>query len=139
VRNLRRHPRRRAPTAVAAAGANPATALATPASGQNSPHLVAVPGPAPEDLNRKALEQFAGKDAGKLLVRSVPNRSRIYINGAFVGYTPQLFLLAPGKYKVEMRGQRDNVVERTVGMLPNDTQEMTVNLMARYPRNVTSH
>lgn len=126
-------------TVVTTAGAKPAAVLANPTPDQKSPHLVGIPGPAPEDVNRKALEQLAGKDAGKLLVRSTPNRARIYINAAFVGYTPQLFLLAPGKYRVEMRGPRDNIVERTVGLLPNDTLEMKLNVMEKYPRHVTSH
>jgi hypothetical protein len=125
--------------AVTAGGSKPAAVMATPAPGQNSPHLTASTGPAPEDINRKALEESAGKDAGKILMRSIPSRARIYVNGAFVGYTPQLFMLAPGKYKIEMRGQRDNYAERTTGLLPNDTQEITLNLTARYPLHVGSH
>src|SRR5450432_4060968 len=126
--------------AVTAGEAKPASVIATPApSAGNSPHLTATTGPAPEDINRKALEESAGKDAGKILMRSIPSRARIYVNGAFVGYTPQLFMLAPGKYKIEMRGQRDNYAERTTGLLPNDTQEITLNLTARYPLHVGSH
>jgi PEGA domain len=127
--------------AVTAGESKPASVIATPApsAGQNSPHLTATTGPAPEDVNRKALEESAGKDAGKILMRSIPSRARIYVNGAFVGYTPQLFMLAPGKYKIEMRGQRDNYAERTTGLLPNDTQEITLNLTARYPLHVGSH
>ena len=124
---------------VTTGGSKTPVVMATPAPDQKSPHLAAPTGPAPEDLNRKALEESAGKDAGKILMRSIPSRARIYVNGAFVGYTPQLFMLAPGKYKIEMRGQRDNYAERTTGLLPNDTQEITMNLTARYPLHVGSH
>ena len=113
--------------------------LATPAPDAKSAHLAATNGPAPEDVNRKALEDNAGRDAGKLLVRSTPTHARIYINGAFVGYAPQLFVVAPGKYKVELRGQRDNYAEKTTALLPNDTQEISLNLTARYPLHVGSH
>ena len=113
--------------------------LATPAPDAKSAHLAATNGPAPEDVNRKALEDNAGRDAGKLLVRSTPSHARIYINGAFVGYAPQLFVVAPGKYKVELRGQRDNYAEKTTALLPNDTQEISLNLTARYPLHVGSH
>ena len=72
-------------------------------------------------------------------MRSTPTHARIYINGAFVGYAPQLFVVAPGKYKVELRGQRDNYAEKTTALLPNDTQEISLNLTARYPLHVGSH
>jgi hypothetical protein len=115
------------------------TVLATPTATDlaKSAHLTAHAGPPPEDVNRKALEESAGKDAGKLLVRSTPSHARIYVNGAFVGYAPQLFVVPPGKYKVELRGQRDNYAERTLGLLPNDTQEVSLDLTARYPFHVT--
>jgi PEGA domain len=113
--------------------------LATPAptDATKSVHLKTTSGPPPEDLNRKALEDGAGKDAGKLLVRSTPTHARIYINGAFVGYAPQLFVVAPGKYKIELRGQRDNYAEKTLGLLPNDTQNVSLDLTARYPFHVS--
>jgi PEGA domain-containing protein len=116
------------------------TVLAAPSTvdASKSPHLKATNGPAPEDVNRKALEENAGKDAGKILVRTTPSHARIYINGAFVGYTPQLFVVPPGKYKVELRGARDNHAERTVGLLPNGTEEVSMDLAARYPSKVVS-
>jgi hypothetical protein len=126
-------------TSVTAGQSTAPAALAAPAAATKATHLTATSGPPPEDVNRKALEERAGKDAGKILVRSVPSRARIYINGAFVGYTPQLFIVPPAKYKIELRGQRDNYAEKTLGLLPNDTQEMTLNLTARYPLHVGSH
>lgn len=116
------------------------TVLAAPSNvdAGKSAHLKATNGPAPEDVNRKALEENAGKDAGKILVRTTPSHARIYINGAFVGYTPQLFVVPPGKYKVELRGARDNHAERTVGLLPNGTEEVSMDLAVRYPSKVVS-
>jgi hypothetical protein len=125
-------------TVTTVTGGQSKTVLAAPATtdATKSAHLTSHAGPPPEDLNRKALEESAGKDAGKLLVRSTPSHARIYINGAFVGYAPQLFVVAPGKYKIELRGQRDNYAERTLGLLPNDTQEVSLDLTARYPFHV---
>lgn len=73
---------------------------------KRSQHLVIPTGPPPEVVNRKALEQNAGKDASKLLLRSTPSPAQVWVDGAFVGNTPMLLIVAPGKYEVEARGQR---------------------------------
>jgi hypothetical protein len=111
--------------------------IATPAQETGSPHLIARTGPPLEEVNRKALEENAGKDAANILMRSSPSGAQIYINGAFVGHTPLLLNVAPGKYKVEMRGQRDDFAETTVGLLAGDTQKITLTLSARYPNRVS--
>jgi hypothetical protein len=112
--------------------------LATPRSEGGSPHLIAHDGPPAEEVNRKALEDQAGSDAGKLLMRSWPSGAQIYINGAFVGHTPLLLMVAPGKYRVEMRGEHDDIAQRTLGLLANDTQEVTLKLAARYPARIST-
>lgn len=89
--------------------------------------------------NQKALEQLAGQDAAKLLLRSVPGEARIYIDAMFVGRAPQLLTLAPGKHKVEMRGQREESGERLVGLLPHETQQLTLRLEVRYPASILLH
>ncbi|HET9401115.1 MAG TPA: PEGA domain-containing protein [Candidatus Acidoferrales bacterium] len=89
------------------------------------------------ETNRKALEQGAGKDAAKLMLKSAPADAMIYIDGMFVGRAPQLVTLSPGKHKVEMRGQRGEFGERLVGLLPNETQQLTLTLTIRYPAKIS--
>jgi PEGA domain len=112
--------------------------LATPKTETGSPHLIAHDGPPADEANRKALEEQAGSDAAKLLMRSSPSGAQIYINGAFVGHTPLLLMLAPGQYKVEMRDERDDIAQRTLGLLANDTQAVTLKLTERYPARVST-
>ena len=93
-----------------------------------------TPASVPADVtNRKALEQRAGKDAAKLVLQSVPSNALIYIDGMFVGRTPLLLIVPPAKYKVEMHGQRDGFGERLIGLLPKETQQLTLTLELRYP------
>jgi PEGA domain len=109
-----------------------------PSSGGSSPHLIAHDGPPAEEVNRKELEEHAGRDAGKLLLRSTPPGAQIFINGSVVGHTPLLIMVAPGKYTVEMRGGRDDVAQRIVGLMANETQEITLKLASPYRANITT-
>ncbi|MGA7919501.1 MAG: PEGA domain-containing protein [Candidatus Acidiferrales bacterium] len=138
-----------ATTSTAAAGVSAATdekkpgpvTLATPiapSAAGSSPHLIARSGPPAEEVNRKELEEHAGRDAGKLLLRSTPSGAQIFINGSIVGHTPLLIMVAPGKYIVEMRGGRDDVAQRIVGLMANDTQEVTLKLAPHYPANIST-
>jgi hypothetical protein len=113
------------------------SAINLPQNTNNSPHLASTQGPPPEVTNRQALEQKAGPDGGKLLLRSVPTGSQIWINGAYVGNSPMLLILAPGKYQVEMRGKRSERASRTVDLLPRETRELSVPLAARYPTSIS--
>jgi hypothetical protein len=90
-----------------------------------------------EAMNLKNLEQNAGKDAAKLVVRSVPDDAVIYIDGMLVGHAPLQLIVAPGKHKVELHGQRGESGERLVGLLPSETQQLELTLAPRYPANVT--
>jgi hypothetical protein len=112
---------------------------AAPAANSNtSPHMVATSGPPPEEVNRKALEDRAGTDAGKLFLRSTPTGAQILIDGAFVGRTPLLLVVPPGKYKIEMRGTRAESATTTIGLLANKTQEVALSLKQLYPATVTT-
>jgi hypothetical protein len=102
----------------------------------NFVHLPARTGPAAEELNRRALEAHAGKDAAKLMLRSLPNKSAVRINGKVVGKTPVLLILAPGAYKIEMEGDRMSSAEKQVDLLPHETREVTMALESRYPVRV---
>jgi hypothetical protein len=117
----------------------PAATLANPRTETSSPNLVARTGPPEDEMNRKELEDNAGRDPASLMMRSAPTGAMIYINGAFVGHTPLLLNVAPAKYKIEMRGQRDDFAARTVGLLANDRQEILLTLQTRYPNRISMH
>lgn len=116
-------------------------ATSSPARSQTqskSPHIADSGGPPADEVNRKALEQRAGSDGGKLLLRSVPNGAQVFLDGAFVGRTPLLLIVPPGKYKVQMRGQRETSSERVVGVASKETQEIALTLAPRYPEHVAA-
>lgn len=103
----------------------------------HSAHIVAPDGPPPEETNRKALEENAGPDAGKLLLRSTPAGAQVFINGAYVGKAPMLLIVPPGKYTVEMRGARAETGSKIVGLLANQTQTVAMTLKQLYPSSVS--
>lgn len=86
--------------------------------------------------NREALESHAGKDAGKLMLRSIPDRAYVRIDGKIVGRTPLLLVVAPGQYKLAMDGTRMEHAERQVDLLPRETREYSLKLTPRYPTEV---
>ena len=113
------------------------TIKSTDATTSGSAHIVAPAGPPPEEVNRKALEENAGPDAGKLLLRSTPAGAQVFINGAYVGKSPMLLIVPPGKYKVEMRGGRLETGSQIVGLLANQTQNVAMTLKQLYPSSVS--
>ena len=113
------------------------TTFASPAQ-QKSPatHLSARVGVSNSDANRQALEQAAGEDAGKLLLRSTPTKAAVWIEGKWVGSTPLLLVLAPGAYRVELRGSRMEFTEQRVDLQARETREINIALEQRYPSHV---
>lgn len=89
-----------------------------------------------EARNRKTLESTAGKTPGKLLIRSATTKARIWVANKLVGETPLLMMLAPGQYKVELRGPRMEYAKGEVDLLPNESRELILKLEQRYPSNV---
>ena len=108
-----------------------------PQNTNKTPHLAIPPGPAPEAVNRQALEHRAGPDAGKLLLRSVPSSAQVWIDGVAVGKTPMLLVLTPGRYEVELRGQRLERAKSSIDLLPHETREVALTLAAHYPTRAT--
>ena len=86
--------------------------------------------------NRKALEQQAGKNAAKLMLRSTPTRADVKIDGKPVGKTPILLVLSPGQYDVAMNGPRMDHAEQQIDLLPNETREFLLPLKQLYPTTV---
>jgi hypothetical protein len=126
-------------SATTASQAKAAGFATTPPAADNqskSPHLPAAVGPPPEVLNRRNLEQRAGRDAAKLLLRSTPSGSQVWVDSAFVGTTPMLLVLAPGKYHLELRGPRQEFAARIVDLIPRETREIAPTLAAHYPTKV---
>ena len=114
------------------------SSVARPQTPSKSPHIADSGAPPADEVNRKALEERAGTDGGKLLLRSVPNGAQVFLDGAFVGRTPLLLIVPPGKYKIQMRGQREASSERTVGVAAKETQEIALTLAPRYPEHVSA-
>ncbi len=89
-----------------------------------------------EATNRLVLEQRAGKNAGKLLLRSLPTGAQVWIDRKRIGSTPLLLILAPGKYKVKMEGSRKAFAQKEVDLQPQERQEVVLNLEQRYPSSL---
>ncbi len=123
-------------TAATASKAKPVTLSPLPQDQGQSLHLPVREGPPPEIISRHALEERAGKDAGRLLLRSQPKGAKIWIDGQFVGTAPLLLILAPGSYQVEMRGDRLEHSQRRVGLLPGEAQNILFSLVERYPTRI---
>jgi hypothetical protein len=102
-----------------------------------SPHIVAPDGPPPDVVNRKEFEDNAGDKAGKLLLRSAPSGADVFVNNLLVGQTPVLLVIAPGAYKVDMRGGRDESGRATVGVTPKETSTVAIELKPRYPSSIS--
>jgi len=127
-----------AATSVAAATASSVKApkwptVTLPDNSGKSSHLAASSSPPADVANRQALEQRAGHNPCKLLIRSVPAAAQIWIDGNFVGNAPMLLVLAPGRYHLELRGQRMEYASQVVDLLPKETREVALKLAVRYP------
>ena len=106
---------------------------------QSSPHIVASSKAAEVESNRHALETKAGPEAARLLVRSMPSQAQVWINEKPVGTTPLLLIVPAGKYRMELRGVRQESAQQELAVLPKETQEILVKLVERYPIRVVAH
>jgi len=119
-----------------AAAVKPSLPPATPQKQPAAIHLPLRTLEGVEATNRRALEESAGEDAGTLLLRSLPSGARIWVNGEYVGQAPLLLTLAPGNYRVEMRGEQTEITQRRVNVLPGKSQQLALALSPRYPAHV---
>ncbi len=124
-------------TAAGAAKAPSFPSDTTAGDKNKSAHLLAPAAQRPEVANRQALEGNAGNHPGKLLLRSIPYGAQVWINGMFVGHAPLLLIVAPGKYQVELRGQRMEYGSRAVDLLPGETRTVSLTLSVRYPTHAS--
>jgi hypothetical protein len=105
----------------------------------SSPHITAAMNAVRPEANRAALEAKAGRDAAHLLLRSTPSQAQVWVDGSAVGTTPLLMILAPGKYRIELRGVKQEHAERECALLPRETQEVVMNLQKMYPNRIFTH
>jgi hypothetical protein len=101
--------------------------------------LVAPSGPPADEVNREKFEENAGKDAGKVLLRSVPSGASIFLNHVLVGNSPLLLFLAPGRYEVDMHGPRQESGHQALSVTAKETQSVVIDLSERYPPSVSLH
>lgn len=123
-------------TSVMPSASKPAPAASSKAG---SSYLTIPTGPPADVVNRTALEKKAGKDAAKMLLRSAPTGARVWVNGEFVGSTPLLLIVPPGKYRIKMADSRLDSAQQELGVLPHETREITLPLAVRYPASVSIH
>jgi PEGA domain len=103
-----------------------------------SSHLQTPSGPPPQIINRRAFEQHAGPDAGKLLIRSgTPSISYVWIDDKYVGPTPVSLALAPGKHHLFLRGPRNESGDSVVDVPPRGTREVAPALTTPYRSKFT--
>jgi hypothetical protein len=111
--------------------------MAGPSNGSGgSAYMIAPSGPPADVVNRKDLEDNAGPNPGKLMLRSLPSGADIFVNERLVGRTPLLLVVAPGKYTIRMRGERQDTGSQTVGLMPKETQTVVITLKERYPSSI---
>jgi PEGA domain len=109
---------------------------ASPTKANTQAYMIAPSGPPIDQVNRKDFEDNAGPNAGKLLLRSIPTGADIFINDKLVGKTPMLMVVAPGKYKISMRGARQDDGEKVIGLMPKETQMVVITLKEKYPSEI---
>ena len=102
-----------------------------------SSHLQTPSGPPPQIINRRAFEQQAGPEAGKLLIRSGTSISYVWIDDKYVGPTPVSLALAPGKHHLFLRGPRNESGDSVVDVPPRGTREVAPALTTPYRSKFT--
>ncbi len=110
-----------------------------PSAATQTSHILSSTLASPVEANRKALESKAGKDGARVLLRSVPANAQVWVNGQPVGATPMLLIVPAGKYKIEMRGTRDENAQQELAVLPKETQEIVLKLKPHYPSRYVVH
>jgi PEGA domain len=115
----------------------PKSAAAAGAQSSASSNLTAPTGPPRAEPNRKALEPDAGRHPGKLLLRCAPGNAEVFVNNLMVGRSPLLLIVAPGQYKVGMRGDHLEWGDETVVVPADETQVVLIHLKPRYPSSIT--
>lgn len=89
--------------------------------------------------NRQLLEESAGKDAAKLMLRSNPTDAFVKVNGKAVGRTPILLVVPPGQYDVTLDGKRMEHADQKIDLLPKETREFLIPLKQQFPTEVMIH
>ena len=73
-----------------------------------------------------------------LSTENYPSQAQVWVDGSAVGTTPLLLILAPGKYRIELRGVRQEHAETECALLPRETQEVVMKLQKMYPNRINT-
>jgi hypothetical protein len=93
-------------------------------------------GTPPDVLNRQWFEKQAGKDGGLLTITSVPPRTRLWIDGKYVGQAPVTVTLPAGKHQLSLMGSRQQTAKRVLVIKSKEKRHVAVNLQELYPSTV---
>jgi hypothetical protein len=67
----------------------------------------------------------------------VPSGADIFINDLLIGRTSLLIVIAPGPYKIKMRGAPDDSGRANVGVMPKATRTLEIDLKQRYLSSIS--
>jgi hypothetical protein len=81
--------------------------------------------------NRVALQRSAGTEAAETSLRSVPDHVLVWIDMRFVGATPIMLKLAPGRHRVRMSAPNLQPVDESVELAPKQPKEVLLSLTPR--------
>ena len=81
--------------------------------------------------NRFALQRSAGTEAAETSLRSVPDHVLVWIDMRFVGATPIMLKLAPGRHRVRMSAPNLQPVDESLELAPKQPKEVLLSLTPR--------
>jgi hypothetical protein len=121
-------------TAAAGAKVKPPT-VPSPKAGANSssPQPVVRTGEAAATANRQALQERAGANAARVLLRSTPDHAQVWIDARFVGSTPFDLKLAPGHHEILMRTPDMASLHQEIELQGKQTREVLMMFKAPSP------
>lgn len=92
-----------------------------------------------DELNRQWFAKQAGKDGGLLTITSVPPRTRLWIDGKYVGQAPVTVTLPAGTHQLSMMGPRQETAKRVLKIKSKEKRHVAVDLEELYPSTVSVH
>jgi hypothetical protein len=127
-----------AAAATAAAGAKvkiKPPSVPSPKEGSNpsSPQPAIRVGEAAAAANRQALQERAGANAARVLLRSTPDHAQVWIDTRFVGSTPFELKLAPGHHDIMMKAPDMASLHQEIELQGKQTREVMMMFKAPPP------
>lgn len=94
-------------------------------------------GQPPEKINRDWFAKEAGKKGARLSIDAVPARSRVWIDGKYVGEAPVTVTLPAGKHHLSLAAPPQEHANRNVDIATGKNQHLEIHLEQTYPRAVS--